>query len=197
MTIYYTLIRENNTKKLISAEFSPQSSNTSISKEILKELRDTKTNGDLNKIESSNSKYLFLIYIYKEYNFSVIIDQYESDQNVVNYVQCLYKELANKKDRKNYEFDTVIKEKSDEFNKDKTMRVVDETKNILADSLNLIIQRRENIDNLSKLANKLSVETKHMHSSIKNMKFKNLMSEYGIYLGIFIIIFLFLYYILH
>lgn len=140
---------------------------------------------------------MYIIYNYAEYIFSVIIDKYESDQNVVNYVKDLYKELVNKKDRKNYEFDTVIKEKSSEYNKDKTTRVVAETKNILADSLNLIIQRRENIDNLSKMVNELSVKTMHMHSSIKSMRFKNLISEYGLYFGIFIIVLIFLYYILH
>lgn len=97
MTIFYTLIRENNTKKLISADFSPESINTSIGNNILKELRDTKTDGELNKLESSDPKYLFIIYNYPEFIFSVIIDKYESDQNVVNYVKDLYKELVNKK----------------------------------------------------------------------------------------------------
>lgn len=62
MTIFYTLIRENVTKKLISADFSPESINTSIGNNILKELRDTKTDGELNKLESSDPN-ICILYI--------------------------------------------------------------------------------------------------------------------------------------
>jgi len=170
MTIYYTLVRENKTKKIIGGEFSPQSETITIGKDILKEIRDISNNGNIAKIESAlDQKFIFIVYLYEDILYSVIIDQYEKDNNVINYIHSLSQKLS-EKEYKSYEFDNVIKEKSNEFNKDKTLKEIDDTKNILADSLNLIIQRRENINNISKLADRLTFETKEMHSSIKNMK---------------------------
>ncbi|EEQ81556.1 hypothetical protein NCER_101965 [Vairimorpha ceranae BRL01] len=197
MTIYYTLVRENKTKKIIGGEFSPQSETITIGKDILKEIRDISNNGNIAKIESAlDQKFIFIVYLYEDILYSVIIDQYEKDNNVINYIHSLSQKLS-EKEYKSYEFDNVIKEKSNEFNKDKTLKEIDDTKNILADSLNLIIQRRENINNISKLADRLTFETKEMHSSIKNMQFNNLVKEYGVYAVIGFIIFLFLYFILH
>ncbi|WUR02234.1 protein-trafficking protein SEC22-like [Vairimorpha necatrix] len=196
MTIFYTLVRDGKSKKIISGEFSPQSQNIKISKDILKELRDADSHKILKMESSRDPKFLFLIYPLSPNIFSVIVDQYETDQNIINYIEELNR-LLKEKEYKQYEFDNVIKDKSNEFNKDKTLQEIDETKNVLADSLNLIIQRRENIDNISKLADKLTYETREMHTNIKKMKFDNLARAYGIYGIVIFIIILILYYICH
>lgn len=193
MTIFYTILRDSTTNKILGSSLSPQS--PQISKSILKELKDLSSSNEITKTNSSiDNTYFYIVCIYKNIIFSIIVDRYEEDQNVTKYIYDLYAHVS--KSSSNL-YDDIIREKSDEFNKDKTLRIVDETKNILADSLNLVVHRGENVDNLSRLVNKLHIETKQMHTSIKNMNFNTFVSKYGFKIGVVVFLLILLYYIMH
>ena len=193
MTIFYTILRDSTTNKILGSSLSPQS--PQLTKSILKELKDFPNTKKITKTESRiNNTYFFVICVYKNIIFSVIVDRYEEDSNVTKYIYDLYAYVSKSS---SVLYDDLIREKSDEYNKDKTLRIVDETKNILADSLNLVVHRGENVDNLSRLVNKLNIETKQMHTSIKNMKFNTFISKYGFKVGVAIILLILLYYIMH
>ncbi|EOB12270.1 synaptobrevin-related protein [Nosema bombycis CQ1] len=211
MAILYTLIKKHPKNQTLSGEFSPQATNLKIGNTVKKELNDVfnslpeDSNENFYKFESSNTDFTFMLKVYANFVFAVIVDGYSSERSVLKYFEELFDEFMKiyKDDPRAtyYTFDQKISSLSDKFNRENRykqgLEAVGETKDILAQSLNLIIQRKENIDNLNKLANRMSLEAKQMHSNIKKMHMKSMIQQYGIYGVIIFFILLFLYIIVN
>lgn len=211
MAVLYTLIKKLPSQQILSGEYSPQARNANVGNNILKELNSViaslpdDSNEKFYKFESETDKLTFMLKVYANLVLAVIVDKYSSERSVLKYFDELFGEFKKiyKDDPRAtfYSFDSTLKTLSDKFNRDSRyqqgLEAVDETKDILAQSLNLIIQRKENIDNLNKLATRMSHEAKQMQTNIQNMHLKSLMQEYGIYAVVIFLIFLFLYFIVH
>ncbi|KAG5859002.1 hypothetical protein KMI_09g14290 [Encephalitozoon hellem] len=210
MAILYTQIIKLPDYRILSGEYSPQSNSLKPGNEIVKELRDAvksipSSGTTFYTFNSSDTRFVFYFKISPGLVFAVISDKYTSSKIASGYMDRVMEAFGKiyVEDPKTtyYTFDPTIKAISDRFNRDSNyaqgMAVVEETKGLLAESLNMIIKRDENINNLKGLASRMTAEAQIMQKNVQRMHLKSMMNDYWIYMVFAVLIVLFLYYITH
>ncbi|CAD26008.1 SYNAPTOBREVIN-RELATED PROTEIN [Encephalitozoon cuniculi GB-M1] len=211
MAILYTQIVKLPDHRILSGEYSPQSNSLRPGNDIVKELRDTiksiPSGGTTSfyTFNSSDTRFVFYFKMGSGIVFAVISDKYTSSKLASGYmdqvVESFMKIYTDNPKTTYYTFDPTIKMLSDRFNRDSNyaqgMAVVEETKGLLAESLNMIIKRDENINNLKGLASRMTVEAQMMQKNIQRMHLKSMLNNYWAYVVFAVLLVLFVYYITH
>lgn len=188
--------------RILSEEYSPQSNSLKPGNDVVKELRDVIRSIPENNatsfytFDSSDTKFIFYFRISSDLIFAVISDRYTSSKLASVYIGQIMDNFQKiyTKDPKTtyYTFDPSIKSISDKFNKDSNytqgMAVVEETKGLLAESLNMIIKRDENINNLKGLASRMTIEAQMMQKNVQRMHLKSILNDYWMYIIIITLI---------
>ncbi|KAM0671756.1 putative synaptobrevin/VAMP-like protein [Ordospora colligata] len=208
MTILYTQIMRMNDYKILSGEYSPQSNSLKPGNEVVKELRDavksiTNESKQMHTLNCSDSRFVFYLKTVSGLVIAVIGDRYASSKLESGYMEqvigIFMKIYSDDAKATYYAFDPTIKCASDKFNRDSSyeqgMAVVKETKGALAESLNMITKRGENINNLNKLVSKMADEAKMMQKNIHRMHLKSMLNDYWIYVALAVFMMMFLYYV--
>lgn len=211
MAILYTQIIKFPDYRILSGEYSPQSNSLRPGNEIVKELRNAIKSVPSSEamsyytFDSSDTRFVFYFKVSSGIVFAVISDKYTSSKLASGYIdrvaEAFGKIYVDDPKTTYYTFDPTIKVISDSFNRDSNyaqgMAVVEETKGMLAESLNMIIKRDENINNLKGLASRMTAEAQMMQKNIQRMHLKSMLNDYWIYVVFTVLIVLFLYYITH
>jgi hypothetical protein len=208
MAILYTQIIKMPEQRILSGEFSPQSSVLKPSNEIIKELRTVARSipenrtASLYTFESVDNNFVFHLKINNSLVFGVISDRYTKIKLAAAYIARVaesFGEIYTDDPRTTYyTFDQNIKAISDKFNRDSSYAqgaaMADETKGILAKSLNEIIKREESINNLKGLAGRMKKEAQLMQENMRRMHFKSMAKDYWLYIIFIVVLLLFIYY---
>ncbi|ADM12585.1 synaptobrevin-like protein [Encephalitozoon intestinalis ATCC 50506] len=211
MAILYTQIIKLPDYRILSGEYSPQSNSLRPGNDIVKELRNTiksipgSGTSSFYTFNSLDTRFVFYFKVHTGIVFAVISDRYTSSKLASEYMDLVVEGFAkiyvDNPKTTYYTFDPTIKAMSDRFNRDSNyaqgMAVVEETKGLLAESLNMIIKRDENINNLKGLASRMTVEAQMMQKNIQRMHLKSMLNDYWIYVVFAVLIILFVYYIAH
>lgn len=211
MTVLYTQIIKLPDYRILSGEYSPQSNTLKPGNDVVKELREVirsipeHSATSLYTFDSSDTRFVFYFRVSGELIFAVISDKYTSLKLASGYIDQVmesFKKIYTDDPKTTYyAFDPSIKAISDKFNKDSNyaqgLAVVEETKGLLAESLNMIIKRDENINNLKNLASRMAVEAQMMQKNVQRMHLKSMINDYWMYVVIVTLLVLFLYYITH
>lgn len=210
MTVLYTQIIKLPDHRILSGEYSPQSSSLKPGNDIVKELRGAarsvpKGGSPFYTFESSNAKFVFYFRVASDLIFAVISDRYTSSKLASGYTDQVMEQFKKiyvaDPSTTYYTFDPTIRSVSDRFNRDSSysqgMAVVEETKGMLAESLNMIIKRDENINNLKGLASRMTMEAQMMQKNVQRMHLKSMLNDYWLYVVAVVLLVLFLYYITH
>ncbi|KAH9410624.1 hypothetical protein HK407_12g17550 [Ordospora pajunii] len=208
MTILYTQIMRKSDYRILSGEYSPQSNSLKPGNDVVKELRDAvksvpSESKQMHTVSCSDNRFMFYFKTASGLVIAVIGDRYASSKLESGYMEQVIgmfaKMYSDDAKATYYAFDPTIKSVSDKFNRDSSyeqgMTVVKETKGALAESLNMITKRGENINNLNKLVSKMADEAKMMQKNIHRMHLKSMLNEYWIYVALAVLMVMFLYYV--
>lgn len=211
MAVLYTQIIKLPDYRILSGEYSPQSNSLKPGNEVIKELREVVRSipkgsaTPFYTFDSSDTRFLFYFRMKSDLVFAVVSDKYTSPKLASGYIDKVVEsfEKIHTDDPKTtyYTFDPSIKSISDKFNRDSSyaqgMAVVEETKGLLAESLNMIIKRDENINNLKGLASRMTIEAQMMQKNVQRMHLKSMLNDYWLYVVAVVLVVLFIYYITH
>lgn len=211
MAVLYTQIIKLPDYRILSGEYSPQSNSLKPGNEIVKELREVVKSipggsaTSFYTFNSSDTRFVFYFKVGAGLVFAVISDKYTSQKLASGYmdqvVGSFEKIYVDDPKTTYYTFDPTLKAMSDRFNRESNyaqgMAVVEETKGLLAESLNMIIKRDENINNLKGLASRMTIEAQMMQKNVQRMHLKSMLNDYWIYMIFAVLVVLFLYYITH
>jgi hypothetical protein len=209
MAILYTQIIKIPEQRILSGEFSPQSTVLKPSNEVIKELRNTvksipeSRTTSLYTFESANNNFVFHLKINNNLVFGVISDRYTTVKLAAAYIGKVadsFGEIYTDDPKTTYyTFDQNIKDVSDKFNRDSSYAqgaaMADETRGILAESLNKIIKREESINNLKGLASRMTMEAQLMQKNVQRMRFRNMAKDYWLYVIVVVLLLLSIYYL--
>lgn len=205
MAIYYTQILNKETKKILTGSFSLAGSPLKGNKDLLLEIKDciSKIPTEEQKtfsLHSSNRNIIFYFQISKNTLLASISDSRTSNKIISKYFDEIskpYFKSYSDHSAIHYEFDKSIKNITDAFNKKYNVLVsveeLENTHGALVENLDTLIKRGENIDNLSKLSDQISMEAREMSKKVTRMKINARIEQYKIYAVIAMVILIILY----
>ncbi|KCZ81022.1 hypothetical protein H312_01569 [Anncaliia algerae PRA339] len=208
MTILYCQIQNKNDLQILTGAISTHGASLNNNNSIFKELQSViskipnKTDNFYN-FKCSEGKYLFYIKIDNTLIYSCITDTTNTQSTTLNYfanIEAIFKKVYSF-DKKNYSFfNDSIKESTNKFNKDSKFIEVgadlEKTRGMYADSLNLLLQRGENLKTINLLAEKLKFASEELKRNSRNMYLDTFVSKYKIYAVVVVILFILFYFLM-
>lgn len=207
MAVYYSQILNKQYKKILTATFSLAGNPLIQEKSILVELKNVVSelpnNEKIYSFHSSNKLINFYFIVTDKFIVSAIADARTTDKIIQKYFDEVIKEYErkygpNKLNTPHYDFDDTLKQIIDAFNKKYNILVsveeLENTHTTLVENLDSLIKRRENINSLDMLAQRVSMETKQISKKVSDIKFNAQMEQYKIYGGLLVIFLLFIYF---
>lgn len=204
MAIYYTQILSKNSKKILTASFSLAGVPLKPEKTLLFELKTAVSElPNIQKVYSlntSNKNLKFYFIISDKLLVSVIADTRTTDRIIQKYFDEVLNEYNKKYNNEDthYDFDDSLKVIMDGFNKKYNILIgveeLENTHSTLVENLDSLIKRKENINNLDLLAQRVNMETREISKKVSNMKFNTKLDQYKVYGVLLMIIILFVYF---
>jgi len=206
MAIYYTQILNKSTRKILTGSFSLAGNPLKGNKEQLLELKNVISKLPINEqkifsVHSSNKSIIFFFQVSEDIIIATIADGRTSNKIIAKYfaeVSGPYFKGYTDHRSIHYEFDETIKSITDSFNKKYNVLVsveeLENTHSALVENLDTLIKRGENIDNLNKLSDKISMEAREMSRKVSRMKINAKIEQYKIY-GVITLVLVFLMYL--
>lgn len=208
MTILYTQIQNIPDLQILTGTFSHHGQTLETQSTILKDLQEVirktplKTDGFL-MFKCTDNKFLFFIKIEKALLYSCITDTTTSEETVLKYfanIQVIFTKIYSPLKDNYSSFNNSLKESTNKFNRDANFIEIganlEKTKGICADSLNLLLQRGENLKTINLLAEQLKFASDELKKRSNQMYLDTLVSKYGFYVVVLVVLFLFLYFII-
>eukprot|EP00866_Antonospora_locustae_P001362 jgi/Antlo1/1362/521 len=207
MTVFYSQIQLLPELQILTGSFSAHGGLVETNSQILKDLRNViekipNKSDNFFSFSCPDNRYLFYIKIDSKLLYSIVTDTTTSQQSALKYfanIQAIFqKEYTPGK--KNYSsFNEKLRNSTNSFNKDSSFLEagveLEKTQGMLANSLNHIIKRGEDLQALNVLAEQLRSASSELKKSSHRM-LDSTISNYAIYAGVFFTLFLLVYFIL-
>ncbi|RVD92467.1 synaptobrevin VAMP [Tubulinosema ratisbonensis] len=208
MTILYSQIQLKNDLYILTGSVSQHGTSLQNNQSIFRELQSVITqipnkSPNFYRFKCSESQYLFYIKIENSFIYSAITDVTNTQSTILNFfanIEAIFKKVYTP-GKKNFSFfNDSIKESTDKFNKDsKYLEMgadLEKTKGMYADSLNLLLQRGENLKTINLLAEKLKFASEELKKNSRQMYLDTFVSKYKFIIGIVVLLFLFFYFLM-
>lgn len=208
MTVFYSQIQSLPDLQILTGTFSAHGSSLEADTQLLKELRSViekipNKSDNFFSFKCPDNRYLFYIKIDRSLLYSIITDTTSSQQAALKYfanVQAIFSHTYTAM-KKNYSsFNETLRKSTNKFNQDSNFQEVgvdlEKTRGMYADSLNQLIKRGENLNTINLLAEQLRSASNELKKGSHKMYLDSMISQYAIYIGVFVIFFIILYFIL-
>lgn len=207
MTILYSQIQNIPNLQILTGTFSTHGQYLETQELILRDLQDViqkipSKNDNFLVFKCSDIKFLFYIKIEKGLLYSSVTDATTSEEIVLKYfanIQAIFTRIYTPL-KSNYSvFNNDLKESTNKFNKDSNFLEIganlEKTRGIYADSLNLLLQRGENLKTINLLAEQLKYASEELKKRSNQMYLDTIVSKYGPYAIVLMILFIIFYFI--
>lgn len=155
----------------------------------------------LYSVSTRNGRYMMYFETIAELLFGLITEKKGTGNDIPGFIDQLNEEYTKKYseyNRPHYEFEDKLKSICNERNKESkihgSINELESVHSVLVKNLDSLINRGENINNLSALADKVNFETKELSMRANQIKLREQMERYKVY-GVIGLIVLFVLYL--
>lgn len=208
MTVLYSQIQNKNDLFILTGSVSKHGTSLQNNQSIFKELQTViskipNKSPNFYSFKCTEGQYLFYIKIENSFIYSAITDVSNTQSTILIYfanLEAIFKRVYVPKQKVYASFNDSIKESTDKFNKDSKFiemgADLEKTKGMYADSLNLLLQRGENLKTINLLAEKLRFASEELKKNSRQMYLDTFVSKYKIYFVMVVLLFIFFYFLM-